>query len=251
MSSLEIYWGNNKLCDLNYKCIPKNIASIDISNWPIVKDRVRCYIKNYIHDNENSFLMMPFNEKYTQYRKIALIVESPHKNEFDNNFNPLVPLNGISGKKFDLRIIDKMNEWFSNISLEPETLFEIKIINPVQYQTSLFHLLNNKIPYHKVCNCKKYGMNRYLRNKLWRRLFEETITKCKADFIHRVISYSPDYIVNCCTSFDKKITLQTTFINLSSVNIVKNTVLKYNVRNALLDNKIKTPYIEDEHPCSW
>ena len=250
MSSLNIYWGTKLLGNINYKCIPSNMPKIDVSTWPKVSDHNRCYV---MYDGK-TFCFMPFKTNYVNYKKIAVIVESPHKYEFDKNFNPLVPLNGPSGYKFSISIISRLQKWFSKEPLKKNTLFQIRIINPIQYQTSLYHLLNNQIPYISVATQKrKYSLNQYLRNKVWKLLFQEAaqITNCQVDFINRIAQYNPDYIVNCCTSFNKKTLLINGFTTLSAQQKEADITLKYIVRNSFISNSINIKYMEDYHPFGW
>ena len=249
---IEIKWGSTSLGTVNYnKANSSATITVDISQWPTVKNTVRCYMS---YDGQRTVNILPF-KKYQNIVKVAMIVESPHKDEFDGNFNPLVPLNGLSGKRFDNAITSKMSSWITSSQYNgtPATL-EIKIFNPVQYQTSLHHLLNNKIPFHNPkVNIAQYGLDATLRNDVWRLLYENQLTGCKSTFISDLTTYSPHLIINCCTG--KKYKNMPYWESLPQIKELKNKELKTKVRNTIknarLTNLQKPNYIEDSHPIAW
>ena len=228
-----------------YTIKTKNISvkvTARIHLWPKVKDQIR----GYYEKGTNGFIPIQYNKK-DKYEKIALIVESPHKDEFDNNFNPLCPLNGSAGKRFANNICNKLDTWFSNIK---NIKVEVMIINPVQYQTSLYHFLNGKISYNNIKQSINYTkIDKDIRNETWRFLFNNC--SLSNDFITRINTYSPDCIDNCCTG---KVNSRT-FVNPTSIVIKKKNIksLKICVRNSIINsNKLtSTQYIEDTHPILW
>ena len=174
--------------------------SIDISNWSKVRYATRCYMKY----NYNSFSFIPYAE-YSNSKKVVILLESPHKDEFDDNFNPLIPLNGASGRKFDSNIINRMNIWFSGHIVENQ-IFEIILYNPVPYQTSLYHFLSNKISYQPLIGSPsvmpKIALDAKLRNEVWKALFN--LPCCNRYFEYWLKKNKPDYIINCCTGIKGK-----------------------------------------------
>ena len=224
-----------------------NLSAAEISSWPIVEDQVRGYYK--INTPTQWVTVSPNQiKKDTLIFRLALIVESPHKAEFDSIFNPLNPLNGTSGTKFANDIYARLNTWLQNVNIENQ-IVEVKIINPICYQTSLYHFLNNMIPYnnHQSGNIGYTRINKTLRNKVWDFLFNTC--SLKTDFIKALQNYSPDFIVNCCTG-----TVVTPPITQASCQGSKP---KDYVRLELLNNTlIKTNngvfnYFEDNHPSTW
>lgn len=217
----------------------------DISKWPTVGDQIRGY---YEFDG-TAWKSVPRPNSNVVFKKMALIVESPHKDEFDNLFNPLVPLNGLSGDKFSNNILKKLNNWFSNngnVSVNANTIVEINIINPVQYQTSLWHFLNGKIQY----NLSNYPQNTYkkinakLRDAVWYFLFETC--KLKGDFIRRIKTYNPDYIVNCCTGAIRHKPLNPKQRKLKAKK--PKACVRFAISKIIGQNQ---QYVEDKHPCKW
>lgn len=219
-------------------------ASIDL--WPKVCDQTRGYYKIA----PNSSCIIP---RASSCKRMAIIVESPHKDEFDSNFNPLVPLNGVSGIRFASKILPKLNFWFSSncnyqwSSCSPFDL-EIKIFNPIQYQASLYHFLNGKISYNNFGSFAYNSIDSDLRDKVWRCLFHDC--QLKDDFISRLSSYNPDFIINCCTGSSSYTRFNMPLRRYRSV-----LKLKSNVRSELLNcNIIQTTsqkYLEDTHPLAW
>lgn len=219
------------------------VQNADISKWPTVGDHIR----GYYEFNGKAWNSVPRPNSNVVFTKLALIVESPHKDEFDNLFNPLVPLNGLSGVKFSKNILEKLKNWFANnVNVNANTIVEINIINPVQYQTSLWHFLNGKIQY----NLSNYPQNTYkkinakLRDAVWYFLFE--ICNLKGDFVRRIKTYNPDYIVNCCTG---KNTIKSFTNKINSRQNVKKP--KACVRFVIFKTCQNRPYVEDKHPCKW
>ena len=107
---INIKWGTENLGVITYTPITHSTAiDLDISRWPKVKNEVRCYL---LHDGQR-FRRIPFNHQLDIIR-VAIITESPHKDEFTDYFYPIRPLNGLSGLRFNRYIEKKMREWFCN-----------------------------------------------------------------------------------------------------------------------------------------
>ena len=200
------------------------------------------------------FKVSPYDGE-KEVKKIAFVVESPHKSEFTCCFKPIRPLNGVSGERFDAVIFTKLCEWFRN-ELSEKTVYEIKIFNPVKYQASLYHYLNNQNPNDRLPQQVhiSYNFDEDLKNNVWRALFESEKTKCKEDFINDIRSYSPDYIVNSCTGPCIE-NLRKEWSTFDDINYRGGKNLKALTKSALIDFKKKLPktvkYREDTHPASW
>lgn len=215
---------------------------IDLSTFPCVQDEVKLYAEfngiNFIEINK------PNCKK--NIVKVALIVESPHKDEFDANFNPRAPLNGKSGQRFSSKILSKLQQWFANSSFAPNTIFEICVINPVQIQTSLYHCLKTIINNVNPNMNNKVKFDRKMRNNVWKFLFNDC--QLKNDFNKRILKYNPDYIINCCTGSS----IFTTFNSFNTYTNAYRTDLKSFVRDSLIITKVNmNNYLEDKHPAVW
>lgn len=242
---IDIWLHHNNLAQVvQYSCNGLNsIENAYIDLWPKVDDQIRGYYK-YNHQS-NNWKSVPMSYTNNDVTRVALIVESPHKDEFDDIFNPLCPLNGVSGKKFSRKILSNLSIWFHNVSIS--SVVEIYIMNPIQYQASLYHFLNDKINYNRLINNKISlpGINAKLRNEVWKILFNDPLLK--GDFVDRITKYNPHYIVNCCTG--KKV--YGIFCNPRKPRN-NSTQLNSFVRRVLLaKNLIHGNYLEFKHPCVW
>ena len=221
---------------------PNPVAVIKL--WPCVPDQVR----GYYQYNGTNFVPVP---KPNQYKRIALIIESPHKAEFDANFCPIAPLNGTSGARFAKNILAKLHTWFTTGTINNDDCFEVYIMNPVQYQTSLYHFLNDMISWNPSGNTTQYEkIDHSLRNDVWKFLFDTCWLK--HEFLYRLICYNPAYIINCCTGGNNAI--YNTFRPINQIRCC-GTSLKSCVKNEIVNGfKKERPnvyYLQHKHPISW
>lgn len=116
---------------------------------------------------------------------ILIILESPHKDEYDEDFKPLSPAKGATGYAFSKYFLSHALPILKNLGmhLNNNQTYGVCFVNPVQYQTSL----------HEI---HKKGLKSDLRDKVWRALYP----KCKIGFEERLKSYEPKFIINACTS---------------------------------------------------
>lgn len=250
---INVYCGSKFLSTLSYN-YPSNpqppTQSIDISKLSSVYFSSRCYIQCRGSD----FVVVPY-ANYKNVQKVVVLLESPHKDEFDENFNPLVPLNGAAGKRFDKKIVDKMQSWFKNVSKNQGDVFEIILFNPVPYQTSMHHFLSNKIPYQPLAGLPtiipNLPLDRKLRDAFWLLLFDKPC--CKDYFLQWVQNSSPQYIINCCTGNASKNCSKNLAQNLKLKRRSNSSNLKGRVRSALIEIGYLQGcyYAEDVHPTVW
>lgn len=157
----------------------------------------------------------------TKNRSIVLIIESPHKDEYDNKFAPIAPAQGATGEKIEKYIVDLLRN-HKQVRLS-DGLYNILIVNPVQFQASLFNL-------HKVSLSSKNSAVSAIRDKVWLSIF----SKEKDNFVDRLISYKPSLLINACTAKLKSIV---------------DTEIKYLLRNKQLN--CGGYFIADKHPSVW
>lgn len=118
---------------------------------------------------------------------IVIILESPHKYEFDPQGNPIGPAQYKTGKYFD--------EYFEEL-LEKSCIYNalsgrkhaVVFVNAVQYQCSL----------GKALSGYKNKKNREIRDKNWEQCFING--GCRTDLICRVNALNPAAVINLCTS---------------------------------------------------
>lgn len=146
-----------------------------------VYDEIRGYLI-YIN-NAWSFVGCHQLLNKVNVKRIALVLESPHKYEYDSNYNPLRPANGKTGIKINNQL---HNRTFIN-NLNNNYIYEVKIINSIQYQTSCYFLLQN-------------NWTRKNRDQVFRALFNKNKGNLRQDLINRITNYAPDIVINACTS---------------------------------------------------
>lgn len=271
---IDLYWANQKLnsTPIIYTSIPNSSVNVrpirlDVSNWPTVKNQTRCFCW---YDKKNTtFSTKPYPQNNKKIIKIALIVESPHKDEFTIEFEPLQPLNGASGRAFENHIIKKMNNWFC-VNQNDSAIYQIKVFNPVQQQASLHHFLNNLIDSEKLdskllpgtkippysLNDKKHRNNyTAMRDQVWKLFFQSDVTNNKRFFQEEIIRYYPQYIINACTGKSEYKNDDANWKSLQEIPYSTNFNLKDIVRDSLLVFKDEILqnflYREENHPFHW
>lgn len=136
-------------------------------------------------------------EKNKNY--ILIVLESPHKDEY-KELVPIAPAQGTTGDRIKLKlpIIKKIVETIKKINK-----FEVIIINPVPYQTSLYSL------YDRIQEPKDSGniepkdsdkIDQKLKSFVWKQMWCSNYKNCKTEFKKNIERISPVYIFNCCTS---------------------------------------------------
>lgn len=125
-------------------------------------------------------------------KKILIILESPHRFEYKMNgeeIEAIGPAQGVTGKN----ICGKKKEIIEEVKTlsngkESSENYEIILINPVPYQTSLFHLFKNT---------KK--LNKNIKKLIWNFMWDSNFNKCKNEFVENIKKINPVCVFNCCT----------------------------------------------------
>ncbi len=143
-------------------------------------------------ERHSDFSLSSFNDQPAteNTNAVVLILESPHRYEYklvrdvsgESRILPRGPAQGNAGsgiKKHILEIVKSTN------SLTPGT-YPFLIVNPIPYQTSLFHLLG------------KTKIDVDLRNEVWIRLWR--LKPIRDYFAQRLDHYQPTLIINACTT---------------------------------------------------
>jgi hypothetical protein len=151
-----------------------------------VRDEVRGYLV-WQSGIWNFVLHQNYTPGNKSIKKIALLLESPHKDEYTTNFVPIRPANGKTGTNIDNKLHYKL---ISDLALCQQHLcnnydYEIYLINCVQYQCSCHYFLN----------LVNLSCDRRNTDQIFRAFYKHL----KSDFILRINQYKPDYIYNCCT----------------------------------------------------
>lgn len=148
------------------------------------------YLINSICDKKNRN-STDANLKKEEIPTIAVVLESPHVDEFTEVVTPMINSNTskIFSNYFNVNIMNYMkivncggSVFFSGNQEIKNGIYKIKIVNAVQYQCSLGRKLSNKT-------------NLEYKNNTVKKCLEDE--KFKNDFVQRLEGAS--IIINCCT----------------------------------------------------
>lgn len=158
------------------------------------------YEENSKYLNESEFKYSTYEEKETvsvlrttkarkgkDVLKVAVVLESPHKDEFEieeYQFKPAGPAMGTSGnniEKYLINLIKAIEKYYIAYNK-----YDIYIVNPVKFQASLGSFYTGKLI-------------KEIRNELWKSLYENVYKK---EFLEEIKKY--DIIVNSCTDINEK-----------------------------------------------
>lgn len=173
---------------------------LDVCRYKITKSGTKFTIE--CCNKSISFIDSNFNDdialNHTNKPVILLILESPHKDEYDDDFNPIAPANGATGAEIQIKIRKVLEEIVlnHNVQLKDKTYYLI-ISNPVPYQTSLNYFHKQSLD----------GIYKTLRNKVWGALW--SIKSIQDDFEKKILDYDPDLIINACTGGVKNVSINT------------------------------------------
>lgn len=121
---------------------------------------------------------------------VVILLESPHKSEYEyinGLLRPLSPALGDTGRNifnlFTSHVIPVLRE--AGISFDGRQSYNICLVNPVPFQTSLVAIHGEAM--EKV---------KRIRNKVWKEIFGVT----REDFAARLDKYQPFLVLNGCTA---------------------------------------------------
>ena len=125
----------------------------------------------------------------TNGNNIIVLLESPHKDEYDEDFIPIGPAIGMTGRNFYKYFCDYVLVLLNKqgLMLNRKLKYNICFVNPIQYQTSLIYLLRSK------------RINKEIRNNVWIEIFKIR----ESEIRDRLNRYNPTYVINGCTSLLK------------------------------------------------
>lgn len=145
---------------------------------------------------------------------IVVILESPHRFEYDSHKQPIGLIKGVSGDNFFALFAQTLQR--SSLAIKPRK-YHVILMNAVQYQTS----------------CGTQPLDKQLRDMNWLDVYENH--GGEDDFQKRLFSIKPRYTINLCTGGNNPIGLR------SRVNESLD-------RFGLIKGK---HYTEGNHPASW
>ena len=149
-------------------------------------------------------------EIFSYTKRIILLLESPHKDEFyfkNGILTTKAPAQGATGGNINFYITNIIEDIIKQAPLSKGT-YDLLIVNPVPYMASLGVFYDG-------------GMEAELKENVWNTFWG--IKDITDDFEKRCIDYKPSLILNFCTK-GKKIKMQekiTSFImNISNLNTI-------------------------------
>lgn len=184
----------------------KSIFNNNLNYYSIdrVKDEVRGFL--YFDLKNNKWVFCGLLQKklnsinyINKIENLVLLLESPHKDEYDVYGNPLRPANGRTGTNINNLFAKQINN--NNLiinTLQNNIAYRVWIVNAIQYQTSGFNQLQ--------ALGKIYNQSwRIVRNNVFKTLWKkETIFNLQADLVHRLNQIAPSIIINCITGGKNK-----------------------------------------------
>lgn len=201
---MDVYEGNILLGAVKqYSNVPVQ-TSISFMTSEKVSDDIRGYLG--FNSTWHFYSPKQYTPKNNDHKKLALILESPHKDEYRINnvlqktaneqLIPQRPANGFAGVQIDNFIQNR--PWIKH--LNTTDVYEVFIMNAIQYQCSAVDYIQ--------------GMNKFVR-RLTDNIFlvmwnynKSGLNPFRTDFVNRIQKYSPDVIINACTKGTRKPTLQ-------------------------------------------
>lgn len=209
------------------------------------KSQILSYREPYSYE-ENNKLLSKLEVKYCSYEeneifrvskkrekrenedvcKIVIVLESPHREEYENSnyeFKPLGPAMKKTGNKIEKYIINliKCIETYYIANKK----YDIYLINPVKFQASLGSFYNGKL-------------NENIRNNLWKAMY----IYYKEEFLKHITEY--DFVVNCCSEIESqfgKKQITNDLLNLSNRNF---HIIESNRHPAYWHLKTKLTFID-------
>lgn len=213
-NGIKFTWAGSNVTNVEIDFDPNKNSVPDVWRYVIDMDKYG-QIQVYEHDKTNCLLKNSFIEesqfkdvesdvtwKDCPEKTIVLLLESPHKDEYTEFFAPKAPAQGSTGDNIGKEIANLLflllnkNEYksYGCCKLKNER-YKLILANPVQYQTSLSILYDEKI-------------DKIIRNSVWKSLWNYVNVKGKKviqeHFKNRIIKYKPCLIINSCTKDDKK-----------------------------------------------
>ena len=214
--------------NISVKVNPKSKKSIFNNNLNYystdrVKDEVRGFL--YFDSKNNKWVFCGLFQKKLSSNKIenlVLLLESPHKDEYDIYGNPLRPANGRTGTNINNLFAKQINNNNLKINiLQNNIVYRVWIVNAIQYQTSGFNQL-------QVLGTIYNQSWRIVRNNVFEALWNnETIFHLQEDLVGRLNQISASIIINCVTGGKNKNGLKMLVENVLKNHNLKSSDLYY------------------------
>lgn len=171
------------------RCFDNYVGQIEIKDDAVVNKTLWfcCNLRNENHYpiSENGGLSnVKFSINENDRTTIVIVLESPHKDEYNNSKSAIAPAPalGTTGCSLDREFVCKLNEFMKNNSEAiQDGVYDVILMNAVQFQCSM--------------GIKPLDTN--VRNKIFLQMcFNNDI---RINFSERLKEYKPKVIINCCT----------------------------------------------------
>ena len=189
-ASNEYYDGNNCVVLNGFWAEEKKVSPV--YRYSIKKNEQKKFELYEFDEKTDKFSGSRFNDFPTniesELKSIVIILESPHKDEYDVNDMPIAPAQGDTGDQIEDKICEILNLALFDGVLSNEE-YRIILINPIPFQTSLFMLHKQSIS----------GVYKTLRDKVWSALWSNCEIY-KTEFVKLIQELNPIMLINCCTA---------------------------------------------------
>jgi|GEM_PF-5602036 len=121
------------------------------------------------------------NDVCPNCKTIVVLLESPHKSEYDKNLVPKRPLNSNNARE---KLMNVIGNYISEKDYFKNGIYRIAIVNPIQFQTSMYEIF--KKPLHE-------SPGNIIRDTVWDTLWKQD--SIKDWFLERMSILKPEMIV--------------------------------------------------------
>ncbi len=236
---LNIIHNSDQLLYFSDQCVPDQLVG------QVTFNGNQYIFKNCCLDinNKLNFCRETITNKKKKNHVIIMILESPHKHEFDKNTHtPIGPANGTTGRNIRKKINECICNFISNSKntnlidcFKMGEEFDLILMNAIQFQTSLGH------------STKRRSSKKIVRDDVFKGMWKHG---GKEDFLKRLKKYMNLYdqgglILNLCT--DIKINTNDNFKPFLHHNKFR-LYLNYEI-SLIKKDKFTLGY--GGHPASW
>lgn len=216
----------------NYTILGGISGTLTVDTTKVPDDRERGYLifnrKSWDFLEPSTYKLL--KERNNKVQTIVLVLESPHKDEFDSNHKPIRPANGVTGANIEYFI---KRRYASLWNLSKDVDYKICLVNAVQFQASCHYALT-KAQITLTTDYQKKALKFYVLYLAFQ----------NNNLIKRLSNCSPDIIVNCCTTWSKK-----------TPKVIKENIYEL-VQSAIEEYKNDPQYpncitIKCTHPSFW
>lgn len=178
----DIKRGNFTKCFTNDNQVPdvwRRTPRRQTCTAEIVKKETRSVEKSRFIDINTDNILTNQQGHLKLKSTVVLLLESPHRKEYDSGGQPIAPAQDVTGK--NIHRLMSIDDTFHN-------RHSLVICNPIQWQTSLSMIHNLSL---------SIDMVRDLRNIIWISAWNSD--GVKAHFLNRLSRYGPVLVINACT----------------------------------------------------